>query len=469
MSRLHGLATSLLLAVSACGSVSGVPVDAGADTGSGSGNTDAAIDAAIDAPIDALPPKMCSATTCTNNTLEVCGGNGMVEHVEQCTLGCFTDNTRCNAVAPSNGLASQLDMGAQQSDVTLPSGTTINTDNGTVTTPNGTVAIATNLVTQSGGPTLRVLIAKSFTLGNVRVSGTLPLALVAPGEIKLTGVLDASADAATIGPGALACAGTGAGGAPGAGLWARPPAGNSGGYPGYLWNVNGSGGGGFGTAGGVGGERTDTSVVGAAGIVNGVATLIPLRGGCPGHSDNATYRGAGGGAVQLVSNKRVHLVDSGASKGMINVGGGGGHAGDLGRDDVSSGPTVYGAAGGGSGGAVLIEAPILTLDAGTALLATGGGGGGYGACSPIANGLDAPASGSTPTGGACPAAVTPKSTGGNGATTSSGGAGSTNTHGSAGGGGGGLGRIRINTADGQYTSTGALVRGNASTAMVGRR
>ena len=359
-------------------------------------------------------------------------------------------------------------MAGQQADVTLPAGSTINTDTGTVTAPNGAVAVATTTVAQSGGPTLRVLMAKSWIIENVRVSGSLPLAIVSSGDITVRGVLDLSADGATAGPGAFNCGGTGTGGAPGSGFWARVPAGNSGGYPAYLWQSNGAGGGGFGGEGGAGGERTNQFPVGAGGIINGTSNLVPLRGGCAGNALIASYAGAGGGALQLVTNKTVRLVDAGASKGIIHVGGGRGAAAPLGKADPMDAGDVTHPGSGGSGGGILIEAAALVLDANTALLAAGGGGGGYGACTPAPNGLDAPASASTPVGGGCPGGITPAAAGGDGGTAAAGGPGVGTTNGCAGSGGGGVGRIRVNTSDGQYTATGALVRGAATTGMAGK-
>lgn len=447
-------------------SVSAKQPDAG-----GGGGDDAATDAATDAAIDA-PPIACTETTCTNDVLEVCGSNGMVESTENCALGCYTDGTRCNEVDPSNGLASQLDQAAQQGDVTLPDGARINTDTGTVTSANGdAIAVATATVQQAGGPTLRVLLARSFTMDGVRVVGSLPVAFVAREEITIRGVLDASADGATPGPGAQACNGAGAGGAPGTGFFEHPPGSNSGGYPDFVWGVAGAGGGGFGSAGGDGGVRVADYAVGAGGSSSGQPSLVPLRGGCPGNNGSTTeyptYLGAGGGAVQLVAGRKIHLATAGATKGIVHVGGGGGRAGVLGRD---IGQPIRGSAGGGSGGGILFEAPSVVLDDGAGMLAAGGGGGGYGACTPEPNGQDAPPSAATPLGGACPMQTTPASIGGNGATSSAGGVGGNASSGCAGGGGGGLGRIRVNTADGQYTKgANALLRGVETTGMVGKR
>lgn len=460
--RIRGLSflTGCALFVSwGCGSIPSKQPDAGTDA-------ESAVDAAIDAP-----PKACTATTCTNDVLEVCGPDGMVESTETCALGCSTEVVRCNLVMPSNELASHLDEAPQQADVTLPDGSTINTDTGTVSSPNGAIAVSAATVTQSGAPTLRVLIAKSWTVDNVHVIGSLPLALVASGEITVRGVLDASADTYTRGAGALTCTSTtGSGGAPGSGYLDRPRLGNSGGYPDYIWNINGSGGGGFGTAGGNGGVESTNTSVGTGGLANGNVTLVPLRGGCQGYGASGTYLGGGGGAIQLVSNTKVHLADTGNRKGIVHVGGGGGHAGVLGKGENDTTTPMYGSGGGGSGGGILIEAPSVVIDDGTALLAVGGGGGGYGACVNLPNGMDAPAGIGTPSGGACPGGTTPASTGGNGATTGAGGVGGDTTQGSAGSGGGGLGRIRVNTADGQYTSgVGSVVRGAMTTGTVGTR
>jgi len=429
---------------------------------SGDGKT---ADAAIDAP-----PVACTQTTCTNNVLEVCGSNGVVTSTEQCPLGCYTDNMRCNGILPSNGLTANVDQAATQGDVALPDGTTINTDTGTVNGPTGAIAVASATVSQNGGPTLRVLIGKTWTIGDVRVSGSMPLAIVSAGDITINGVLDLSADASSGGPGAQACGGGAAGGAPASGFFSNVPAGNSGGYPQYLWNIGGGGGGGFGTGGGNGGNAGTGSTGGAGGGPNGTAPLVPLRGGCSGYAATGSYLGAGGGAVQLVSNKTIHLVDGGTKKGMIHVGGGAAHAGDLGKASLNDTTAVYGPGGGGSGGGILIEAGKVILDANTALLAAGAGAGGYGACTNPPNGMDSPASAATATGGACPAGTTPTASGGDGATTANGGGGANSTTGSAGGGGGGLGRIRINTADAQYSSQStSLVRGAVTTGMAPTR
>lgn len=457
--RMKVLVSLFAVLFAACGSVNEEKADAGSD---GASMADAAVDAEIDAP-----PIACTQTTCTNDTLEVCGSDNMIERSEHCNLGCF-DQTRCNRIDPSNGLASSVDQAEGQTDVTLPDGITINTDSGTVNGPSGTIAVATSTVTQISGLSIRVLVAKSFTVGSVRVRGSLPLALVASSTITIRGILDVSADGGTPGPGASICA-VGTGGASNQGIYSRTPANNSGGYPMYIWTINGSGGGGFGTAGGGGGTVASAYTDGAAGPANGTNTLVPLRGGCAGYATIDSSRGAGGGAIQLVANEEVHLVNAAGNLGIIDAGGGGGaHGMPLGHVDTSDSTPIYPPGGGGSGGGVLIETGKLILDGGTAITAGGGGGGGYGACTPSPHGADATPSG-TASGGACGANTRPASSGGAGATTGAGDVGGdcneTNT-GEAGSGGGGLGRIRINTRDGSaMTGVGTILRADRTSGI----
>lgn len=433
----------------------------------------------VDPPIDSGEVKLCTQTVCVASMLEVCGASGTVEHTEQCAFGCFSEGRRCYEFVPSNGLGPYLDQSAQESMITLPAGAVINTDTGAVTSAQGALlSVPTALVLQPGGPTLRVFLAQSWIINDVRIRGMLPVAFVSSDELNVRGMIDASADAEVNGPGALVCGGaSGGGGSAQFYIGGRPPAGNSGGYPAFLLQGNGSGGGGFGTTGGAGGLQIVDLQIGAPGQVNGSAELVPLRGGCEGGGTAPQYRGSGGGAVQLVSGRAVHLIAGALSQGVVHVGGGRGIAGVLGTSGSLDTSPLYGPGGAGSGGGILIEAPRVLLDEGIALLAAGGGGGGYGACNPAPNGVDA-APGTAPAlGGACPPGTFPAAAGGEGATTRDGAAGSNaamtaggSVYGSAGSGGGGLGRIRINTLDGEY-SAGAtsLVRGVATSGIVGRR
>jgi hypothetical protein len=360
-----------------------------------------------------------------------------------------------------------LDQSAQEKAVTLPAGSIIDSDTGMISAAGTPILVANTVIAQPGGPMLRVLLAQVWTINGVKIRGSLPVAFVASDRIDVQGVIDASADGDTGGPGAQACgSGSGGGGKAQAFFEQRPPD-SSPGYPAFLFASNGGGGGGFGTAGGSGGFRLASLQVGTAGQPNGNAELVPLRGGCEGGGDIPQHRGAGGGAVQLVSGKAVHLA---AGAGVIHAGGGRSIAGALGRISDTDTTPVWGPGGGGSGGGILLEAPSFLLDDGTALLAGGGGAGGYGACNPAPDGLDAAASAAPATGGICPAGTSPSSSGGDGATIGTGASGQNAAGGSAGGGAGGLGRIRINTTDGHYSvGMNCLIRGVVTTGVLGRR
>ena len=203
----------------------------------------------------------------------------------------------------------------------------------------------------------------------------------------------------------------------------------------------GGGGGGYGDRGGAGGSSgaaTDASAAGG-GFAGGV-TIQPLRGGCHGSAGGAAVGvggagGLGGGAIQLSA---AHMLTLGINGSVQAPGAGGRGVAD----------TFGGAGGGGTGGSILIEAPLGTL-AGK-LCANGGAGGSTGLSAPpsVDGGCTAmPAQGTTGTyvGGAGGARGLPAT------------AGASSTVGSTtggGGGGGGVGRIRIN---GGLTDTAIVV------------
>lgn len=294
------------------------------------------------------------------------------------------------------------------------------------------------------------------------------MAFVSAGDIVITGVVDGSADGAIGGPGALTCDEKGGGGASFTiGAFSRHTFGPL--YPTFILATNGSGGGGWGSAGGDGGTVPvfeDRRAVGGPSVPGD--TLVPIRGGCQGGGENLSYRGGGGGALQFVSATEIRLVSlDGSRKGTIHVGGGGGTAGlPLGRNDIDDPIELFGSGGGGSGGSILIEAPSLRIEPGTALFAGGGGGGGYGACSPPPHGLDA-APGRTFTGGSCDGQEQ-ISAGGDGGNSGEGAVGDDAPDGPAGSGGGGLGRIRLNDRDGRADTTDGSVVGILTTGRTGR-
>ncbi len=346
-------------------------------------------------------------------------------------LGCSNPAQRCNDVAPSNGLASYIDVSSGEPDIDLGMMSTINTDNGTVMADGKSVTVRSALMAQASAPTILVFIVHSLTAENVTITGSNAFALVSNGDIAIAGVFAASANSDVPGPGRFneaTCRG-----------------GNSMSVGGAF---NGAGGGGFGTAGGAGGSATNTlgtSAGGASGSPTGNPTLTPLRGGC----DSGTYfvglkSGSGGGAIQLVSRTKIIIGGVLAANGSSFI-------------------------GGGSGGGILLEAPLVDV---TGTVVANGGAGAGGCLFPEVgeNGhLDA----APAIGGGTGCSGTGANGGNGGAGTVPAGRGtsiSTPDAGNvfAGNGGGGVGRIRINTAPGGFHRAG-LFSPNPSTGAIATR
>ncbi|MFO0740104.1 MAG: hypothetical protein U0270_29665 [Labilithrix sp.] len=195
-------------------------------------------------------------------------------------------------------------------------------------------------------------------------------------------------------------------------------------------NVGGGGGsycgkGGFGT-GANGTKTSDTSQT------YGTPEIIPLVGGSAGsgcNGDTSGYGlGAGGGVLQISAKNAIIVREFG----RINAGGGGGLGGCNGH-------------GAGSGGAILLEAPTVTI---LGALGANGGGGGGGPEGQGGRASDQPALGATQYGTGGSGSAGTNINGGDGIRPAAGDNGA--------GGGGGAGRIRINTATGSATITGIV-------------
>jgi hypothetical protein len=174
----------------------------------------------------------------------------------------------------------------------------------------------------------------------------IPAVLVVYGNATVGGTIDASASGTTAYAGGnYSCDGSAA---------ADPSCGSS------ADETGGGGGGGFGTAGGYCGDGDDCAGT-AGGTTRGTPLLIPLLGGCPGGQGGrcTTGRGAGGGAIQLSIGGTLTL------SGTLRANGGA----------VPNGcDTCLGGSGGGSGGAIRVEA--LTINtAGSTIQVNGGDGG----------------------------------------------------------------------------------------------
>ncbi|HEX4449210.1 MAG TPA: hypothetical protein VH143_00005, partial [Kofleriaceae bacterium] len=254
-----------------------------------------------DCPVDVCGCTAGAATCGSDGTLTVCNDDGMSVTTTMCATGCELPAATCKTIVPSNGLGSALGIASTAPDITLSSGTTIDTDTGAVTDDTGTAISLTSIIVQQpsteDASDIRVFIGHSFTIGSTTVTGANALAFVSDGAIEIAGSLTAVASNFQAGPGAqtdseAACAGFSA--------------------------LRSSGGGGNDTAGGSGGGIREGAQGGDA--VSGFA----LIGGCEGGPINfgsaanpqVADGGAGGGAIQLVSSTSITLG------GVINVGGG---------------------------------------------------------------------------------------------------------------------------------------------------
>lgn len=255
------------------------------------------------------------------------------------------------------------------------------------------------LIAQPGGISEAVLVAFSdLDVGldaSVRLQGDRPVIFAATGNVRVLGELLTQAGAST-------CADGGAGG----------PRNGS----------NGGGGGGFGSLAGEGGNTG-----GVAGIVNGEATLVPLRGGCPGGGGTR-----GGGALQLSAAGNLTVTGTIAAAGRGGAGG----------------PNVGGGGNGaGSGGGILLEGLFVLVGPTGAVTANGGAGGeGGGLFLDGENGESGESrSADVATGGT---STSFGGSGGNGAAGSTAATPGSDSTSGGGGGGAGVGRVRINAVTG---------------------
>jgi hypothetical protein len=399
-------------------------------------------------PWDAAPPPVScgepgATLRCEASQLVVCGEDGF-EASSTCPLGCHDEELRCNDVDPSNGLAEYLDAAASAPAVDLSDGATINTVTGEIRDGAGALVPVPSFLLpapQNGVP-IRVFAVSAWRSGEIEViasdASAPALAIVSRRDLVLHGFLNLAQLYRTSAGSILDVA--------------NPCRGKSGGTTTVNGHIQSGGDGGAGNSkpGGRGGfvENATSGGQGGEAFVN--PDLVPLRGGCPGGPT-----ASGGGAVQLVSNARI-LVDGSGRPAGVDASGAGGY----------SSAQFEQPGGGGSGGGVLLEAPITELIGSAILVANGGGGGAY------HDGDASPGLRSTFPAPGAPGQPPRYGNGGSGGTNSAPTDGQTVDLVSteirvAGGGGGAAGYIRINTADGSFTSTsGAVVSPTASTATI---
>ncbi|MBP6631121.1 MAG: hypothetical protein KA297_16925 [Kofleriaceae bacterium] len=219
--------------------------------------------------------------------------------------------------------------------------------------------------------------------------------------------------------------------------------------------TSGGGGGGGSTAGGSGGTIFNGLLFGAGGAAYPNEDLVPLRGGCAGGGllGYPTVSN-GGSAVQLVSRTQIILSAAAAIDMRAWI-----------ADQGGADPACF---GGGSGGNVLLEAPVVVVGQGAKVLTNGAPG-------LLRGGGVRTSDDGTPTPGTpCPnpqPAGTRCGPGGQGAAALGGptdGGSTQYTSGltllMTGGGGGALGYLRINTADGTYTKASDVLESASTSA-----
>jgi hypothetical protein len=250
-------------------------------------------------------------------------------------------------------------------DLALPAGTyVLDTDSGQLSGAM-TQQLPGALIAQAAGPMFRVVNIGQLSIANgamVSITGTHALVFVVHADATIAGIVDVSAridgsGTRTAGPGGddsgMCAGGIGADGQAAMG----------------VGGAGGAGGGGFGDTGGDGGDGNGDKHGGHGGHGNttGNATIVPLRGGCPGGLGGAIVTmavggraGNGGGALEVtalgVINVSGALMAAGSGAGTPTLVNGGGGAG-------------------GSGGAILLDGETIHVEASGALCANGGGGG----------------------------------------------------------------------------------------------
>lgn len=352
---------------------------------------------------DAQGCNMCTpnGTYCTATGVQSCGADGAPTTFEACAEGCSADpQPHCNHLVPRY-LPNVCDTAAT-SDFDVPMSASLGTDLDT--------ACSGGIVMQTAAPNICVVRGKNITIASgatFKVTGGRLLALVADDSLAIHGVLDASADGATSGPG---------GGAQTSGGARQSQRGN------------GGGGAGFQTAGGPGASNTTDGGAANGGAAQPDPAQLAVMVGGPKNDG-----GAGGGVI-LVACRGTVAVD-----GVIDIGGGGG------EDGTMQGTFYLNGGGGGAGGYLVLQAWSVSITG--KVYANGGGGGGGIPTTGSGRGEDGPWSSTVCAAGGVPGGSS--GAGGNGACGTTGaGAGAHGTAGSfgnAGGGGGGLGYLQTYT------------------------
>lgn len=165
--------------------------------------------------------------------------------------------------------------------------------------------------------------------------------------------------------------------------------------------------------------------------------------------------------MQIVSNTKIQLT----AGGVLAANGGGGRRTDVFSVFCAVGAPCGNGEGGGSGGGILLEAPVIEVGANSGIYANGGGG----SCGANEGAEDGRNSTMPAAGQMCSGQTGSGGNGAAGMSAAMNGEGKSGDDSVGGGGGGGLGRIRINLAAGATFSPAGQTSGALSVGAVSTR
>lgn len=311
-----------------------------------------------------------NTTSCQGDTLVACSANGTVASTTNCALGCT--GSRCNEMVPLYGVPAPA---GTQPNLLVDQNATLDISSCAGATPTASLTVGTttttlsapqvSVLTQLSAPTICIIrfgtITTNASTTLTVVNNNNVLSLLATGDITIGGLITGTNNASGPKPGETV-----------------PPYGKN---ANGRYKAPGPGGGGGARAGGAGGAclACNNGADVAGGTAGAPVTNIQTRlnGGSSGGGVYSAglslvlgFGGRGGGALHLVSLKRVSVGATGGLA-MNGLGGRG-----IGSGQFTSATYDLPAGGGGAGGTIVIEAPVINLSSGALAAANGGGGAG---------------------------------------------------------------------------------------------